>query len=49
MNEREQNSLRGRVRRYAQVGTAMSGLAARLAGARYLGLDGRIRPRPQSN
>ncbi|MBV8505391.1 MAG: AarF/ABC1/UbiB kinase family protein [Alphaproteobacteria bacterium] len=29
----------GRVRRYAQVSTAMGGLAARLAGERYLGLN----------
>jgi predicted unusual protein kinase regulating ubiquinone biosynthesis (AarF/ABC1/UbiB family) len=34
----EDNSLSGRVRRYAQVSTAMGGLAARLAGERYLGL-----------
>src|SRR5438132_3727586 len=34
----EDNSLGGRVRRYAQVSTAMGGLAARLAGERYLGL-----------
>src|SRR5258708_21752356 len=38
----DDNSLTGRVRRYAQVSTAMGGLAARLAGERYLGfnLDG---------
>src|SRR5499427_7718613 len=35
----EENSLSGRVRRYAQVSTAMGGLAARLAGERYLGLS----------
>src|SRR5258707_11499773 len=35
----DDNSLTGRVRRYAQVGTAMGGLAARLAGERYLGLN----------
>lgn len=35
---REENSLGGRVRRYARVSTSMSGLAARLAGERYLGL-----------
>jgi predicted unusual protein kinase regulating ubiquinone biosynthesis (AarF/ABC1/UbiB family) len=29
----------GRVRRYAKVGASMGGLAARAAGARYLGLD----------
>ncbi len=28
----------GRIRRYAKVTTAMSGLAARLAGERYLGI-----------
>jgi predicted unusual protein kinase regulating ubiquinone biosynthesis (AarF/ABC1/UbiB family) len=36
--EREDNSLPGRVRRYAKVGTAMGGIAARLAGERYLGV-----------
>lgn len=35
---REENSLGGRVRRYARVSTSMSGLAARLAGEKYLGL-----------
>jgi predicted unusual protein kinase regulating ubiquinone biosynthesis (AarF/ABC1/UbiB family) len=35
---RDDNSLGGRVRRYAQVGSAVGGLAARLAGERYLGL-----------
>lgn len=34
----ERNSLGGRVRRYARVGTAVGGLAARLAGERYLGM-----------
>jgi predicted unusual protein kinase regulating ubiquinone biosynthesis (AarF/ABC1/UbiB family) len=34
----EDNSLSGRVKRYAQVGTAVGGFAARLAGERYLGL-----------
>ena len=34
----DNNSFSGRVRRYAQVSTAMGGLAARLAGERYLGL-----------
>jgi predicted unusual protein kinase regulating ubiquinone biosynthesis (AarF/ABC1/UbiB family) len=34
----DENSLTGRVRRYAQVSTAVGGLAARLAGERYLGL-----------
>ena len=32
------NNHPGRVRRYARVSTAMGGLAARLAGARYLGM-----------
>jgi predicted unusual protein kinase regulating ubiquinone biosynthesis (AarF/ABC1/UbiB family) len=32
------DNLTGRVRRYARVSTAMGGLAARLAGARYLGV-----------
>jgi predicted unusual protein kinase regulating ubiquinone biosynthesis (AarF/ABC1/UbiB family) len=35
----DDNSLTGRVRRYAQVSGAMGGLAARLAGERYLGLS----------
>jgi predicted unusual protein kinase regulating ubiquinone biosynthesis (AarF/ABC1/UbiB family) len=35
----DDNSLTGRVRRYAQVSSAMGGLAARLAGERYLGLN----------
>jgi predicted unusual protein kinase regulating ubiquinone biosynthesis (AarF/ABC1/UbiB family) len=35
----DDNSLSGRVRRYAQVSTAMGGLAARLAGERFLGLN----------
>jgi predicted unusual protein kinase regulating ubiquinone biosynthesis (AarF/ABC1/UbiB family) len=34
----DDDSFTGRVRRYAQVSTAMGGLAARLAGERYLGL-----------
>jgi predicted unusual protein kinase regulating ubiquinone biosynthesis (AarF/ABC1/UbiB family) len=34
----DDDSFAGRVRRYAQVGSAMGGLAARLAGERYLGL-----------
>ena len=34
----DDNSFSGRVRRYAQVSTAMGGLAARLAGERYLGI-----------
>jgi predicted unusual protein kinase regulating ubiquinone biosynthesis (AarF/ABC1/UbiB family) len=35
----EDNRLGGRVRRYARVGTKVGGLAARLAGERYLGLS----------
>ena len=35
----DDNSFSGRVRRYAQVSTAMGGLAARLVGERYLGLN----------
>ncbi len=35
----EDNSLSGRMRRYARVGTAVGGLAARMAGARYLGWE----------
>src|SRR5579859_3843901 len=34
----DEDTFTGRVRRYAQVGTAMAGLGARLAGERYLGL-----------
>src|SRR5689334_21947401 len=34
----DENTIRGRVRRYAQVTTAVGGLAARLAGERYLGM-----------
>lgn len=34
----DDNTFTGRVRRYAQVGTAVGGLAARLAGERYLGI-----------
>src|SRR5688500_12516069 len=33
-----EDTFTGRARRYARVGTAMSGLAARLAGERYLGV-----------
>ena len=36
---REDNRLGGRVRRYTRVGTAVGGLAARLAGERYLGVE----------
>ena len=35
----DEDSFTGRVRRYARVGGAMGGLAARLAGERYLGLQ----------
>ncbi len=35
----DDSTLTGRVRRYARVSTAVGGLAARLAGARYLGLS----------
>lgn len=34
----EQSTLQGRLARYARVGTAMSGLAARMAGERFLGM-----------
>src|SRR5579859_3397728 len=34
----EQNTFGGRMARYARVSTAVGGLAARLAGERYLGL-----------
>jgi predicted unusual protein kinase regulating ubiquinone biosynthesis (AarF/ABC1/UbiB family) len=34
----DENTFAGRVRRYAQVGGAVGGLAARLAGERYLGI-----------
>ncbi len=36
--EDERNRLAGRLRRYTRVGTAVGGLAARLAGERYLGV-----------
>jgi predicted unusual protein kinase regulating ubiquinone biosynthesis (AarF/ABC1/UbiB family) len=39
MTERDDNTLGGRVRRYAKVTGAVGGLAARAAGQRYLGLD----------
>ncbi len=38
MADRDDNTLGGRVRRYARVGGAVGGLAARVAGARYLGV-----------
>src|SRR5215469_1923106 len=34
----EEDTFTGRIRRYAQVGTAVGGLAARMAGERYLGI-----------
>jgi len=34
----DEDTFSGRMRRYAQVGTAVGGLAARLAGERYLGI-----------
>jgi hypothetical protein len=37
-NGREENSFGGRMARYARVSTAMGGLAARVAGERYLGM-----------
>jgi predicted unusual protein kinase regulating ubiquinone biosynthesis (AarF/ABC1/UbiB family) len=37
MADGDEDSLPGRMRRYARVSTAMGGLAARLAGERYLG------------
>ena len=38
MPDRENDRLSGRVRRYARVGTSVGGIAARMAGQRYLGL-----------
>ena len=38
-NSEERSSIGGRLRRYAQVTSTMSGLAARLAGERYLGIE----------
>ena len=37
-SDSEANSISGRVKRYAKVGRAVGGLAARVAGQRYLGL-----------
>lgn len=37
---KSENTVTGRVRRYAQVGTAIGGFAARVAGERVLGLKG---------
>jgi predicted unusual protein kinase regulating ubiquinone biosynthesis (AarF/ABC1/UbiB family) len=39
MSEQDENTLGGRVRRYAKVTGAVGGLAARVAGQRYFGLD----------
>ena len=39
----DEDNLAGRVRRYARVGSAMAGLAARLAGERYFGIADRPR------
>ncbi len=39
-SSREDNTLPGRVKRYAQVGGAVGGFAARIAGERYLGMKG---------
>jgi predicted unusual protein kinase regulating ubiquinone biosynthesis (AarF/ABC1/UbiB family) len=36
---KDKSTLKGRVTRYARVSTTMGGLAARLAGQKYLGLD----------
>ena len=38
MPDRESDRLSGRVRRYARVGTSVGGIAARMAGQRYLGM-----------
>ncbi|MBV6631849.1 MAG: AarF/ABC1/UbiB kinase family protein [Alphaproteobacteria bacterium] len=38
MSDNEENTLAGRVARYARVSGAMGGIAARMAGERYLGL-----------
>lgn len=39
---KSENSLRGRVNRYARVGTAMGGIAAKAAGRRILGRPGNV-------
>jgi hypothetical protein len=36
---RAENTLSGRVRRYAQVSGTMGGLAVRMAGQRFLGIE----------
>jgi predicted unusual protein kinase regulating ubiquinone biosynthesis (AarF/ABC1/UbiB family) len=38
-NRPEKSTVGGRVKRYAKVSTAMTGLAARMAGEKYLGVD----------
>ena len=38
MSDKEENTLAGRMARYAKVSTAMGGIAARVAGERYLGI-----------
>ena len=39
MTDREKNRFSARARRYASVGTNVGGVAARMAGARFLGMD----------
>src|SRR5919197_1587611 len=39
MNDREANRFSARARRYARVGANVGGVAARIAGARFFGLD----------
>src|SRR6187200_1214326 len=39
MTDRERNRLTARARRYASVGRNVGGVAARMAGARFLGMD----------
>src|SRR5919198_578441 len=39
MNDREANRFPARARRYARVGANVGGVAARIAGARFFGLD----------
>ena len=39
MTDREKNRFSARARRYASVGRNVGGVAARMAGARFLGLD----------
>ncbi len=40
MADADENSMGGRVKRYAQVGTGIGGFAARLAGERFFGMKG---------